>query len=70
MFQIQLVACVLKELGEDTQSYMETCQTHLYGREGCEGGGAMTNVQSILTWDRGMLKIGFEMQLWNNCASL
>ena len=26
-------------------------------------------VQSILTWDR-MLIIGYEMQLWNNCALL
>ena len=70
------MACVLKELEdlcEDTRSYMETWQAHLYGGEGCEGGreaSAMTDVQSILTRDRGMLKIGFEMQLWNNCASL
>ena len=69
------MACVLKELEdlcEDTQSYMETWQAHLYGGKGVrgEGASAMIDIQSILTWDREMLKIGFEMQLWNNCASL
>ena len=32
-----------------------------------EGASEMIDVHTILTWDRGM---GFEMQLWNNCASL
>ena len=55
------MACVLKELEdfcEDTQSYMETWQAHLYGGKGVrgEGASAMIDIQSILTWDREMLK--------------